>query len=113
MKQLVSPRRTPVSQCVEVATFRLKAGVTDDVLLAVEGRARRGRIREMPGYIGRELAKDEGAAEWMMVLRFDTRDQMDAWMREVKSVPEMREMGGLIEPGTMTTRFFARVEPPT
>ena len=112
VKQLTGgASRVKANHCVEIATFKLRAGVTDDALLAIEKRVCQGAIRKMPGYIGRELAKDEGAAEWVMVLRFDTRDQMDAWMREVKNVPEMREMGALIEPGTMKTRFFSRAEP--
>jgi hypothetical protein len=41
-----------------------------------------------------------------MVMRFGTRAQMDAWMTELRGVPEMREMGALIAPDTMTTRFF-------
>jgi hypothetical protein len=41
-----------------------------------------------------------------MVMRFDSRPAMDAWLSRVKSVPEMREMGALIE-SFGTNRFFA------
>lgn len=46
-----------------------------------------------------------------MVMRFERREQMDAWMSEVKSVPEMRELGALIDMKTLVIRFFTHVEP--
>lgn len=96
--------------CVEIATFRLKAGVKNEELLGVERRVRSGRITSQPGYISRELGKDEKNGEWLLVMRFDTRQQMDAWMAEIRNVPEMREMGGLIEKDSMVTRFFTQAE---
>jgi antibiotic biosynthesis monooxygenase (ABM) superfamily enzyme len=99
------------SHCLETATFQLKPGVMAEALLAVEARVRSGRIRSMPGYISRELAQEEGTDVWVMLLRFETRAQLDAWISEVRNVPEMREMGALIAPGSMTTRFFTPAEP--
>ncbi len=98
-------------QCIEVATFKLRSGVSDETLLTLESRIRVGAIARQPGYLGRELGKDVGEGDWLMILRFDTRANMDAWLAAVKGVPEMREMGALIEPGTMSVRFFARAEP--
>ncbi len=100
-----------VAHSVETATFQVKPGVTDVALLAVEARVRAGRISSWPGYLGRELAKDDATGEWLMVMRFERREQMDAWMSEVKGVPEMRELGALIEMKTMVTRFFTHAEP--
>jgi antibiotic biosynthesis monooxygenase (ABM) superfamily enzyme len=99
------------SHCIEIATFKLKPGVSDDTLLSLEAKIRAGRIRSQPGYISRELAKEEATGNWLMIMRFDTRPQMDAWLVELKSVSEMREMGGLIEMGSMTTQFFNGAEP--
>jgi predicted ester cyclase/heme-degrading monooxygenase HmoA len=111
MKQL-SPRRSALANhCVEVATFKLKADVAEEMLLGVEARVRAGQIAKQPGFISRELARGEAEGEWLMVLRFETRAQMDAWMTSLKSVPEMREMGALIEPGSMKTWFFNHAEP--
>jgi predicted ester cyclase/heme-degrading monooxygenase HmoA len=112
LKQLAKRDPMGASHCVETATFQLKAGVTAEALLAVEARIRGGRIRTMPGYIGRELAREEGTDLWLMIMRFETRAQMDAWMAELKSVPEMREMGALIVPGSMTPQFFLHAVPP-
>jgi predicted ester cyclase len=106
MKQLAKGEGAAASHSVETATFKLKPGVTEETLLALEARIRSGRIRTMPGYISRELAREEGTDHWLMVMRFGTRAQMDAWMTELRGVPEMREMGALIAPDTMTTRFF-------
>jgi predicted ester cyclase len=95
---------------IEVATFRLKQGVTEDQLLAVERRIRTGRIATQPGFLSRELGKDESGT-WLMVMRFETRAQVEAWLGEVKGVPEMRELAGLLDMDSLTTRSFTRHEP--
>jgi predicted ester cyclase len=105
IKQL-GPKRPAAEHCFELATFRLKPGVGDGELLAIEARVRAGKIASMPGYLSRELGKDAASGEWLMVMRFDTRAHMDAWFAALSSVPEMRELGALIEPGTMKTQFF-------
>lgn len=107
MKQLGG---TTPDHSIEIATFKLKPGVTDDQLLAVERKVRAGRIAAQPGYLSRELGKDD-AGTWLVVLRFQTRAQVEAWLAEVKSVPEMRELGGLIDLDSMATRSFQRREP--
>ncbi len=106
MKQLGNP----AEHCVETATFRVKPGVGDEQLLALERRVRGGTIAGQRGYLSRELAKaDDGT--WLVIMRFDTRAHADAWMTDLKAAPEMRELGGLIELDTMSTRFFTRCEP--
>ncbi len=92
--------------CVEVATFTLKKGIRDEQLLAVEARIRGGTIASQPGFIGRELCKDETNGEWLMIMRFDDRAHMEAWLTIVKTVPEMRELGALIESFT-SNRFVS------
>jgi predicted ester cyclase len=100
---------TQPDHCIETATFRLRPGVTDDQLLALERRVRGGAIARQRGYISRELAKaDDGA--WLVIMRFATRANADAWMVDLKSAPEMRELGGMIEPDSMSARFFTRRE---
>lgn len=108
---MLQPQAVPHDQCIEVATFKLRSGVPDEALLTLESRIRIGAIARQPGYLGRELGKDPSTGDWLMVLRFDTRANMDAWLAAVKGAPEMRELGALIEPGTMAMRFFARAEP--
>lgn len=41
-------------------------------------------LRSGQGYISRELAKDEATGEWLMVMRFDTCANVDAWMVDLK-----------------------------
>jgi antibiotic biosynthesis monooxygenase (ABM) superfamily enzyme len=94
------------NHCVEVATFKLKPGITDDQLLALEARIRNGRIAAQAGFIGRELCNDESTGDWLMVMRFDSRANMDSWLAVVKTVPEMRELGGMID-SFGCNRFFA------
>ena len=82
----------------------------DDDFLAAERRVR-GRMASQPGFISRELGRDDKSGEWLLLMRFETREQMDTWMTELKSVAEMHEFGSLIDWGTMTTSFFVRSEP--
>jgi antibiotic biosynthesis monooxygenase (ABM) superfamily enzyme len=91
---------------VEVATFKLKPDVTDSQLLALEARIRMGAISKQPGYISRELGKDEASGVWLMVMRFDTRKNMDAWLANLKTVPEMKEMAGLLDMSSMQMAFY-------
>jgi predicted ester cyclase len=107
MRQLTA---TPPNHAIEVATFRTKPGVGDAQLLAAEKAVRAGRIARMPGFISRELGKD-GDGSWVVIMRFHTRAQVDAWLAEVKSVPEMREYGALLDTATMAMRSFSRHEP--
>lgn len=95
---------------IEVATFRVRPGVTDEQLLAAERRIRAGRIAAQPGFVSRELGKDD-TGTWLMVMRFETRAQVDAWLAEVKGVPEMRELAGLLDMDSLTSRSFTRREP--
>jgi hypothetical protein len=39
-------------------------------------------------------------------MRFETRAQLDTWTAKVKTVPEMRELGALFDPKSMTARFY-------
>jgi antibiotic biosynthesis monooxygenase (ABM) superfamily enzyme len=94
------------NHCVEVATFKLKPGATDGQLLELEDRIRKGAISKQPGYISRELGKDEATGMWLMVMRFDTRKNMDAWLANLKTVPEMKEMAGLLDMSTMQMAFY-------
>jgi hypothetical protein len=92
--------------CFEVATFKLKDGVDDGQLLELEKRIRSGAIATQPGFISRELAKDPASGEWMVVLRFATKPELDAWLARVKTVPEMREMGAMLNFAGGMNRHF-------
>jgi antibiotic biosynthesis monooxygenase (ABM) superfamily enzyme len=93
------------NHCVEVATFTLKPGATDEQLLAIEEKIRGGAIASQPGFISRELCKDDSNGEWLMIMRFSSRADMDGWLAKVKTVPEMREMGALVASFHLN-RFF-------
>jgi hypothetical protein len=41
-----------------------------------------------------------------MVMRFDTRKNMDAWLANLKTAPEMKEMASLLDMGTMQMAFY-------
>ena len=91
---------------VEVASFKLKSGVSNEQLLALESRIRQGAIAQQAGFISRELCKDQATGTWLMIMRFDTRSHMDAWLAHLKTVPEMKEMAELLDMSTMQMHFY-------
>lgn len=93
------------NHCVEVASFMLKPGVSDEQLLAIEDKIRGGAIASQPGFLSRELCKDDAKGEWLMIMRFASRADMDGWLSKVKAVPEMRELGAVIASFDLN-RFF-------
>jgi predicted ester cyclase len=97
--------------CIETATFRLKPGIGDAQLLALERRVRSGAIARQPGYISRELAKDQASNTWLLIMRFRSLPDMDAWMVALKSAPEMRELAELMDRDSMAVHRFSRTEP--
>ena len=101
---------TSGTHCVEIAQFKLRPGVSDTRLLELEARIRRGAISAQAGFISRELCKDEDANEWLLVLRFTTRETLQAWLAIVKTVPEMRAMAALLDLDRMKVRNYTHHE---
>ena len=93
------------NHCVEVASFTLKPGVTDEQLLAIEARIRGGAIAAQPGFVSRELCREDSSGEWLIIMRFSSRVDMDGWLASVKTVPEMRDLAEVIASFDLV-RFF-------
>jgi predicted ester cyclase len=83
------------TQYIEAVRFRLKANVEDAQLLAAE-KAVRGVIHGQRGYQGRDLFND-GAGNWFIIIRWDTKVAADAWSQVFKGLPEGSAFGGLMD----------------
>ncbi|MEO8470506.1 MAG: antibiotic biosynthesis monooxygenase [Chloroflexota bacterium] len=94
---------------VEVAKYKLNPGFTDEQLIAAEREVRDGMIKDMPGYVGRELYKGEDD-EWCLILRFDSKGHMDALLASLKKErhPSFHNYASIIDLATMQVEFFEK-----
>ena len=94
---------------VEIVKYKLKVGFTDAQFLETENELRDGSIKDVKGYIGRELYKNE-ENEWALILRFKTKEDMDAFLLLLKKErPEsFKAYASMIDWDTMRTEFFTK-----
>ena len=94
---------------IEIVKYKLKEGFTDTQFLAAETELRNGSIKAVKGYIGRELYKSD-KNEWALILRFDAKENMDAFMLSLKQErPEsFKAYASMIDWETMRLEFFTK-----
>ncbi len=92
---------------IEIAKFKLKEGFTDKQFIEAEKSVRKGLIKSQKGFISRELSIDNDGF-WLMDMRFDTKENMDAWFEALKQDPTMKELGSMIDFPTVRMEFFTK-----
>ena len=92
---------------IEIAKFKLKEGFTDAQFIEVEKSVRKGLIKTQKGFIRRELSKDKKRF-WLMDMRFDSKENMDAWFENLKQDPTMKVLGSMIDFPTVRMEFFTK-----
>lgn len=90
---------------IEIAKFKLKEGFTGEQFIAAEKNVRNGIAPTTNGYKGRELYKDDNN-EWIIILRYETKVDMDAWFVALKQDPSMKIYGSMIDFPSMRMEFF-------
>lgn len=85
-----------VGTYVEVVRFSLNEGVADATLLDAETAIREGRIQDQPGYLGREIHRDD-AGEWLTIIYWESKDAADAWTPVFQSLEEGQTFGSLLD----------------
>jgi hypothetical protein len=93
-------------QYVEFARFKTKAGITHEQFVLAEEAVRRGMLRSLPGYLSRELYRND-QGEWSVVLRFTDKASMDALLERLKEAPDesFKNFGAMIDRETMRVDF--------
>ena len=109
IRQLQAAPATAKTQYIEAVRFRLKATVEDAQLLAAE-HAVRGVIHGQLGYQGRDLYND-GAGNWFIVIRWDSKTTAEAWSKVFKSLPEGGAFGALMDFSSARQEHFVKVGP--
>lgn len=92
---------------IEIAKFKLKEGYTCEQFIEAEKEVRAGIIKDFKGYIGRELYRTENN-EWVIILRFDTRDNLEALLSSLKKElhSSFKSYASMIDFSTMRMEFY-------
>ena len=92
---------------MEIAKFKLKEGFTDAQFIEAEKSVRKGLIKTQKGFISRELSKDKDGF-WLMDMRFDNKENMNAWFEALKQDSTMKVLGSMIDFPTVRMEFFTK-----
>jgi hypothetical protein len=90
---------------IEINTFRLADGVSDDVYLAADERVRTGFVYHQPGIVRSTTCRAENG-EWAVILFWASDEEADSAAAKVGDSPEYRELGGLIDQSTLQQRRY-------
>jgi hypothetical protein len=89
---------------VEVTTFRLADGVSDESFLALDKRLQTELIPNRPGFLRRTTARH--GEEWLVVTLWWNDDAAAAFSRETEDDPLQAEFARAVEAGSLhSTRF--------
>ena len=83
---------------IEIALFRVKAGVTDERVLEVSDALQRDVVK-LEGYLGRQLCRSEDG-QWADVVRWTGLEVAERAMREMEGHACMRAFMEIEEPGS-------------
>jgi heme-degrading monooxygenase HmoA len=83
---------------VEIATFRLAAGVTDETFLALDRRVQTELVPNQPGFMRRTTARH--GDDWLVLTLWSTGEAAAACMRALEEHPLQAEFSRAIEYGS-------------
>lgn len=92
---------------IEIAKFQLKEGYSNEQFIEAEKEVRAGIIKDIKGYIGRELYSTENN-EWVIILRFDTKENLEALLSSLKKElhSSFKRYASMIDFSTMRMEFY-------
>jgi hypothetical protein len=89
---------------VEITTFRLAEGVTDESFLALDRRIQTELIPNRPGFLRRTTARH--GDEWLVATLWSGDDDAAAYQRAIEGDPLQDEFERAVEAGTLhLTRY--------
>ncbi len=90
---------------IEINTFRLADGVSDDAFLALDERVRTGYLYHQPGLVRATTARaDDGG--WVVILVWDSEESADAGAAKVGGDPTYAELSKLLDQATLQQRKY-------
>ncbi len=89
---------------VEVTTFRLAEGVSDDAFLALDKRIQTELVPNQPGFLRRTTARH--GEDWLVVTLWASDADAAAFQRAAEGQPLQAEFEHAVEAGTLhLTRY--------
>ncbi len=82
---------------IEIAQFKVKAGVNDDEILVASQEAHDGFLATCKGFLDRELLKSADG-EWIDIVRWETIDDAQKAMQNFTGHPSTKKFGEIIDP---------------
>lgn len=92
---------------IEIARFKLKEGFTDQQFIDAEIAVRGGLIKSQKGFISREISNDS-EGNWLIDMRFATKENMDVWLVALKQDPTMKVLGSMIDFTSIRMEFYTK-----
>ena len=93
---------------VEITTFRLAEGVSDESFLALDKRVQTELVPNQPGFMRRTTARH--GEEWLVVTLWSTEDAAAAFQRAVEGDPLQAEFEHAVEAGTFHLTRYATLD---
>jgi heme-degrading monooxygenase HmoA len=93
---------------VEITTFRLAEGVSDESFLAVDRRVQTELVPNQPGFMRRTTARHGG--DWLVVTLWATDDAAAAFQRVAEGHPLQLEFEHAAEAGTLHLARYATLD---
>jgi heme-degrading monooxygenase HmoA len=93
---------------VEVSTFRLAEGVTDESFLALDLRLQTELVPNQPGFLRRTTARH--GDNWLVVTLWSSEDAAGAFERATVAHPLQVEFGQAVEAGSFHLDRYATLD---
>ena len=93
---------------VEITTFRLAEGVSDESFLAVDRRVQTELVPNQPGFMRRTTARH--GEDWLVVTLWTTDDAAAAFQRVAEGHPVQVEFVRAAEAGTLHLARYATLD---
>jgi hypothetical protein len=90
---------------IEINTFRLADGVSDEAFLAVDERVRTGFLYHQTGLLRATTARGDGG-DWVVILVWWSEEAAEAGAAKVGSDPAYAELGKLLDQSTLQQRKY-------
>ncbi len=93
---------------VEITTFRLAEGVSDESFLALDRRIQTELVPNQPGFLRRTTARHGG--EWLVVTLWASADDAAAYQKAVEGNPVQVEFEQATEAGTLHLARYSTLD---
>jgi heme-degrading monooxygenase HmoA len=93
---------------VEITTFRLAEGVTEESFLALDRRVQTELVPNQPGFLRRTTARRGG--DWLVVSLWASEDAASAFRRAVQGDPLQEAFEHAAEAGTVHLALYATLD---